>query len=73
MRPSFELWGSSLPVTSGYTFFTQERELRFHLKLPHTAGNPEPAAATLSGHFSIVSRFCSSLTAIFRDQPKIHQ
>jgi hypothetical protein len=37
MRPSFELWGSSLPVTSGHTFFTHERELRFHLKLriPH--------------------------------------
>jgi hypothetical protein len=49
MRPSFELWGSSLPVTSGYTIFTQERELRFHLKLPHPAGNPEPAAATLPG------------------------
>jgi len=36
MHPSSELWGSSLPVTSGYTFFTHEPELRFHLKLPHT-------------------------------------
>jgi hypothetical protein len=54
-----------LPVTSDYTFFTHEQVLRFQLTSPHPAWNPKAPAATLPGHFSIVSRFCSSSDGSF--------
>src|SRR5579863_5902798 len=70
MRPSFELWGSSYRVNSGYTFFTHQRELRFRLILLGIRNLPPLVYRDTSPSRIETVRI---RTAVSREQPSIHQ